>query len=149
MTKKASAKKKIPVKKLDDGKRSGFIDHGIFPGYTYFSCGMSYEEMIEDIKKNKDLLDWTKALEPYKDMIGNQSGLAIKTNINDNIYFFIILRNVFNFSDEDYIILAHECLHVSQFFMPIVLERDREIEAEAYFHSHLMRNCLDIIRNHK
>ncbi len=34
--------------------------------------------------------------------------------------------------------LAHEVLHLCQEFLPQFLNRDEEMEAEAYFHSHVM-----------
>jgi hypothetical protein len=34
--------------------------------------------------------------------------------------------------------LAHEVLHLCQEFLPNFLNRDEEMEAEAYFHSHVM-----------
>ena len=37
--------------------------------------------------------------------------------------------------------LAHEMLHVCQEFLPQFLDRDEEMEAEAYFHSYLMESC--------
>jgi hypothetical protein len=33
--------------------------------------------------------------------------------------------------------------------LPDILERDREIEAEAYLHTHLMRNILNTLRGEK
>jgi hypothetical protein len=37
--------------------------------------------------------------------------------------------------------LAHEMLHVCQEFLPDFLNRNDEMEAEAYFHSYLMESC--------
>ena len=53
----------------------------------------------------------------------------------------IVLRYGFKASSpENMRTLAHECLHVCQEFLPQFLNRDEEVEAEAYFHSYLMES---------
>jgi hypothetical protein len=59
----------------------------------------------------------------------------------------MVLGSDFDCTDyEDLITLAHECLHVCQRILPIYLTRDEEHEAEAYFHSHLMRKIIEMIK---
>lgn len=58
----------------------------------------------------------------------------------------IIIRE-FDFSeDDDFCLLAHEVLHVCQFWLSIVMGDGRENEGEAYFHSHIMRQALEAMR---
>jgi hypothetical protein len=52
----------------------------------------------------------------------------------------------FNFLDKDYVALAHEITHLIQFHLPDFCNRDREIEFEAYTHSHLMTQFLEKYR---
>jgi hypothetical protein len=40
--------------------------------------------------------------------------------------------------------LAHETLHLCQEFLPIFLDRNKEMEAEAYFHSHIMEKIYSL-----
>jgi len=60
--------------------------------------------------------------------------------------FYIILTEEFDFSDYAYCKLAHEVLHICQFILPDILNRDREYECEAYLHTHIMMQCLNQIR---
>lgn len=51
----------------------------------------------------------------------------------------MILKYGFSPNDpENMRTLAHETLHLCQEFLPNFLNRDEEMEAEAYFHSHIM-----------
>ena len=64
----------------------------------------------------------------------------------DKTFYFIIFMEVFDFSDWHYIKLAHECLHICQFFLPTVSQREQEHECEAYLHTHLMQQALNALR---
>ena len=56
----------------------------------------------------------------------------------------VILKYGFDPSNSSHMItLAHEMLHVCQEFLPQFLNRDEEMEAEAYFHSYLMEKTCD------
>lgn len=69
------------------------------------------------------------------------------TTIKEKRHYYIIrIPKEFTFSDLDYVTLAHEVLHITQYFLTDVLDRDVENEAEAYFHSYLMEYCLNVIR---
>lgn len=128
-----------------------WLNLGSFPGSVCFCHGFDYDEIMRILKK-KDAPYWYEALVHDKELLskGNYYGLYrcvenVKTGESVNLYY-IILKKRFRFTDWDYVMLAHEVLHICQFYLPAVLDRDREIEAEAYLHSHLMTQCLDIIR---
>lgn len=131
-----------------------FLNNGCYPGYVMFSCGFSYDEIIKFLKKhNKTGGDlWALGLQNDKNLINNGKYFALKREFynkksNQNrTFYYIILKNSFLFDDFDYIALSHECLHICQFFLPDILNRNKEIEAEAYYHSHLMTQCLKVIR---
>lgn len=60
--------------------------------------------------------------------------------------FYIFIKGEFKFTDYEMVKLAHECLHICQFSLPDILDRDKENEAEAYLHSHLMHQILKLLR---
>ena len=129
-------------------KRFGYLDNGIFPGTVLFSCGNSYAEIIEEIRKSKEKY-WEKGISTEESFIDNGCSKALHRTIikgDRKINLYYIILNGWYKTDYDYVVLAHECLHITQFFLSQVLERDREIEAEAYYHSHIMQQCLDLIR---
>lgn len=128
-----------------------WIDTGIFPATVLFTCGYKYDEIVKTLKK-EDAQDWVEGISGCKELIDDGHWFGLKrtfTNIETKevqYFFYIILINKFDFSDDHYCKLAHECLHICQFLLPEILDRDREIEAEAYLHTHLMRQCLEAIR---
>ena len=132
-------------------KTMQWLDMGIFPGSTVFICGFDYDEIMSLFKKKRATQWWT-GIENERSLIekGNYFGLYrsienIKTKKEVNL-FYIIIREQFTFTDEEYCKLAHEVLHICQFFLPPILNRDREWESEAYLHTHLMRQCLKALR---
>ena len=58
----------------------------------------------------------------------------------------IIFIKIFDFSDWSMCTLAHECLHITQFMLPEILDRNREYECEAYLHTHIMEQALNKLR---
>lgn len=131
-----------------------WFDMGIFPGTVCFSCGFSYEEIMKEFSKKK-AFGWDIALSTDKQLIesGNWFGLKRvmenKKTGKEIEFYYIILKNTFTFSDEDFIKLSHEVLHICQFFLPDILNRDKETEAEAYLHTYLMRKCVAALRGKK
>lgn len=127
-----------------------FLDCGIFPPTIMFSVGLSYEEVIEILKK-KNAEDWVSGINQDKQLFNNcnyLSGKRIVVNSSgkEKILFFIFIKGQFLFTDYEYCKLAHEILHICQFSLPDILDRDKEHEAEAYLHTHLMNQCLKLIR---
>lgn len=125
-----------------------WCDFGIFPGSVLFSAGFTIQEILERLPKIKHGREWMRGLQDEKisDMLKRVNGLAISERIKDKTYYYIIMPDKFDFSDHHYTTLAHEIIHICQFLLPDVLTRDREIEAEAYLHSHIMKQCLNAIR---
>ncbi len=106
----------------------------------------------------KKLLSWDKDVRYWHDGIKNEVnhfekpswGFVLKRIVtrgkDEKTLFYLVIKNKFRFDDFDYCSLAHEVVHLCQFILPDILDRDREIEAEAYFHSYLMTKVLDAIR---
>ena len=123
-----------------------YLNFGSFPGVIQFSSGFTYDEIMDTLKGKKHSKYWREALKTEKEFIDSGKYFAIKREIDGFQYFFLILTDQFDFSDEHMIILAHEVLHLLQFNLPKLLNRDEETEAEAYTHSHIMRQCLNALR---
>lgn len=133
-----------------------WIKLGQFGGYLMFSCGNDYNEIMarlcrKDLNK-KEAAKWKAGIANEIDLINNKKswGTALKRVIEnkktgDSVTLFYIIIKGFDGSSEAFIKLAHECVHICQFFLPDLLDRDREIEAEAYFHTFIMQECIKAI----
>lgn len=124
---------------------------GMFNGSLCFSCGFSYDEIIKHFAKTK-AKEWAVAISLDKKMVddGFAFGMErtcenIKTGKTQKFYF-LILKEPFEYTDRQYCVLAHELIHILQFYLPGVLDRNMEIEAEAYLHTFLMESCLKVLR---
>ncbi len=128
-----------------------WINAGIFPATVMFSCGFGYEEIMKHLKKLK-ADQWIAGISNEKSLIDSGSKFGLKRVIENNktgktvTLFYIIYKPLFKYTDEDYITLAHEVLHICQFMLPDILDRNREYEAEAYLHSYLMEKCLQSLK---
>lgn len=125
------------------------LNAGIFPPKIIFSVGFGYDELIKKLSKYND--GWETALKEDKELIDSQKYLALKRTVTIKNkkpveYYYIIIREQFLFTDSSMCMLAHEVLHICQFFLPSVLEMDREIECVAYTHTHIMQQCLMELR---
>lgn len=130
-----------------------WLDTGIFPATVMFSCGFDYDELIKLLKRKK-AYDWQEGL-GYQEKFIKSSGYCayaielVNKKGEEKKLFHIHLNEVFKFTDYEYVKLAHEIVHICQFMLPDILNRDKETEAEAYLHTHLMNQCLKILRNKK
>lgn len=128
-----------------------WLDFGIFYGGILFCHGLTYEEILSDLTKVK-VKNWKEALEYSNKCKAISDWCAFKTSFKpdgeseEKHFYFIIIKNQFDFSDDHYTKLAHEVLHICQFSLPDYLDRDREYECEAYTHTHIMMQCLKSIR---
>lgn len=131
-------------------------------------CGYNYDEVVEwyhdafgkpTSNKLSEIKDFYKVKEEYmrffehnrdeldgldKDGGGIGEGVYIYRKIPDaNCKIrMVILKYGFSPSNpRNMQTLAHEMLHVCQEFLPDFLNRNDEMEAEAYFHSYLMESC--------
>jgi hypothetical protein len=130
-----------------------WLNNGCYPGDIMFSCGYSTEELIKILKRRgEDCYEWMIAVEECSENINNHKFCAYSTQVKISKskepinVSGIFLRDVFRFTDMEYTSLAHEILHICQFLLPEYLDRNKEVEAEAYYHSHLMWQCLWALR---
>lgn len=142
--------KKSPKKKVSKSKIR-YINCEVFPVTVMFSVKNRHAEIIKHLKKHK-ASEWIAAIDGEEDFWNSTYMHASKRDIRTKAgkmksFFFLQIRDDFDFSDDMMCDLAHECVHLCQFIMPLFLDRNKEIEAEAYFHSFLMGKCLKILRS--
>jgi hypothetical protein len=131
-----------------------WFDTGIFPATVMFIFGFTYDETIAELKKKK-ADTWAMAISEDRELMGNSNYLAMKRSLENTKtgkfvdHYIIKITEPFKFEDYDYCRLAHEVLHICQYFLPDVLKRDKEHEAEAYLHTYLMQKCLVALRGDK
>lgn len=122
------------------------LNHGIFHGATMFVIGGTAKEAVEKLEPDNE---W---IEPLKDVsdenFQNTNGVCSFREVNGVKYYFIFLHKGFDHKPESYVTLSHEILHLCQFLLPDFINRDVEHEAEAYFHSHIMSQCLECIEEY-
>lgn len=128
-----------------------FLNTGIFPAHICFNCGFTYDEIVKLLKKKK-ALEWVQPIEHDKELIDSGKNFALRRSM-ENVktgkkvtFFYIILIDRFKFSDYEMCVLAHEILHICQFLLPDILNRDKETECEAYLHTYIMQDILKILR---
>ena len=138
----------------------GFLDLGISPGTVLFSCGFTYKELTTLLDKNyksgrwplhKGVASWYLGISQEEELLGKGGNFGMSRTIEHPKHgevklYYILLTKEFDFSDDSMAILAHEILHIIQFHLPDILNRNKEIEAEAYTHTHLMNQCLKLLR---
>lgn len=128
-----------------------YLNTGIFPATVMFVVGFTYDEVIKHTKKHKGDT-WHIALSEDRVFWNNSNYAAMKRSIENTKtgewvdHFIIKIKEPFTFSDYDYCKLAHEVLHICQYLLPKILNRDQENECEAYLHTHLMQQCLKELR---
>lgn len=146
-------------KKVKVIKKIEFLNMGCYPGTVLFSVGFSYKELKNTIDKqykigrwkDEDRL-WLRGIENEDKLLNSGTYFALKRElINEKIglektLYYIIITEQFKFTDYEMCKLAHEIIHICQFFLPDILDRNKEIEAEAYLHTHLMQQSLKILR---
>lgn len=135
-----------------------FLNNGCYPGTVLFSFGNSYDEIMYYLKHlPEDFQGWNISLSEDRDLIQGGTFFALRRSVeerddqtgeyfNKRIFFFLIITGEFDFSDYAFCKLAHEVVHLCQFFLPDVLDRDVENEAEAYYHTHIMKQAIDELR---
>lgn len=126
-----------------------FINFGNYPGYCMVSFGFNYEEICRILKRKK-ADGWLRGIADEKDLFESTSYLACHREMCNPAtkekanFYYIFFKECFTPTPDNIIYLAHECLHITQYYLPRVLDRNKEHEAEAYFHTHLMRQCLKL-----
>lgn len=85
-----------------------------------------------------------------KECLENGSWLARIVNIESRKYLYIHIPQKVNLKNPDHMVkLAHEVLHICQFYLPSFLNRDMEYEAEAYTHTYIMRQIISKIKENQ
>jgi hypothetical protein len=141
------------MKKEDKKKVFTSINMGIFYGYCFVSAGYTTDQVLAYLKGNKNTKDWAEAFEVIKPSIEkNDSHCQVDTVTvteegKQTKYYFLYMKQPFGFTDHEMCELAHECLHLCQTVLPDYLDRDKEMECEAYLHTHLMSQCLKVFRS--
>lgn len=144
----------MPRKSKLSSKMIGWLDMGIWPFSIMICVGHTHEEIVKHLKKIK-ADDWLAGINDEAVLINSGNNFALKRELENEKtgkrtnYFYIILREPFDFSDEHMIILAHESLHICQFALKIIFDMEREWEAVAYTHSYIMEKTLQKLRNKK
>jgi len=136
-----------------------FLDMGIFPGTVLFAYGYEYDALIGTIDQQykkkvwaSNQPFWSLGIRDDKDLIDKGNYMALRRVLShgntgeEKVLFYLIIKEQFKFTDYDMCKLAHELVHICQFFLPDILDRNREIEAEAYLHTHLMEQALKHLR---
>lgn len=122
------------------------LDMGIYPGRVLFTCGYKISEILDQLKEER-CADWYNGIE-HSDLKDDQwYGLKRVIDYGEGpITLYYIIIPSFKGTNDDYCKLAHEVLHICQFHLPDILDRNREWESEAYLHTHLMKQCLDVLK---
>ncbi len=136
--------------KVKPQKGATFLNGGIFSAKVFFSCGMTHKEILKFLRKNGHP-EWAYAIQDDRENIEKKSAVFTCKELSDKVasahYCYIILNEPFDFSDDNHTSLAHEIIHACQWILPDFLDRNKEHEAEAYFHTHLMTQCLGFLRS--
>lgn len=130
--------------KIKPKKFIKFLDFGSYPGNLLFIYNTDYKNIARwasALDNSKD--NWLEAVVSCGEEL-NKPLITISID-TDQKYFIMKFGREFKFKAQDYIDLAHEVFHVVQFYTTDI-SQNREIEAEAYLHSHIMTQCINAIR---
>lgn len=136
-----------------DTRIKEYIPFQVYPGGVCFTMDFLYEDLLDSFEK-EDLEEWRIALEDigpdmYKNWFCSKRVLE-NPDGHERTFFFLNIPCQFDFLDMNhYCMLAHELVHLCQFYLPDVLDRNVEHEAEAYFHTYMMETILRIIKEGK
>lgn len=132
-----------------------WLDTGIFPATIMFTLNYKFDEInkyLDKVKAN----DWKMGMSQDRKFFDGKNWCALRRDIEnaktgqEMTLFYIHIPRMFNFKDDmDYCKLAHEVLHITQFMMKDFLNPDNEFECVAYTHTHIMQQCLKILRGKK
>lgn len=131
------------------------INFGCYPGYCTFILGFTLEEAVTRMKRHKagkDLIQVVESMISNTDLTNKKywahHGVLCYKDGTERNFFFIYLKD---WEDNNWYhsVIAHEALHIIQYYLPDILDRNTEHEAEAYLHTHLMRQMLSHIQPEK
>lgn len=121
-----------------------YIKNGSFSGELLFVCGYEYHELIEKLL-NEPPYYLDTVIKEARFIEENENGtFQIMTEGKHSAY--LILIKSFDGSSFDISTIAHEVVHLCQFtFEACGVNREKEIEAEAYHHDFILRECLNAL----
>jgi hypothetical protein len=100
-----------------------------------------YNSQLESFKKCKS--DIENGMDETSTVQGTYC--SYKAADNESDFRLLILKKSLDFKNPNAVItVAHEVLHLCQEFLPTYLDRDEEHEAEAYFHTYIMKRIIDL-----
>lgn len=144
-------KKSRPLIKKKSDKIIRWMNAGIWPATVMLSVGFNYDEIIAHCNKVK-ADGWQKAIENDRNLIEGGNNFCLRRDM-ENVktgktvtFFYVILKNQFDFSDYSFCVLAHELYHLCQFMMKDFLDPEREWESVAYTHTYFMETILKELR---
>lgn len=130
-----------------------FLNNGIYPGHILFSVGYTFKEIHDKLLKMK-YTDYAIGIKDRELKHKQVTGTAFSVELieddtgEERTLFYIVLQE-FNFTDDDYCVLAHEIVHICQFYLKFInVNRNNEVESDAFYHTHLMKQCLKLLRDH-
>lgn len=126
------------------------LNFGSFPGKCMFTCGYTYKEIYDSLKKQK-LTAWLDAFKTCEYLFdGVTAGFASHRTleIDGSIYYFhfLHLRDHFDYTDNAHSILSHEVIHLCTHNLKDILDIVKENEAFAYTHTYILKQCYEVLR---
>lgn len=128
--------------------RCKFMDHGIWHGHTLVMVGLD----LEQVRRSWPDSIWIKTIADDKDFVQAAAEPACKAMAmmrrgdDGRFYYYLWLRDVIDPSNpRDMIVLAHELVHIVSFLLSGILNRNQEVEAEAYTHTYFMDKVVDLV----
>jgi hypothetical protein len=128
-----------------------WIPMGCFPGYLMFNYQFKFKELMVELE-NLEATEYIRAFQDEQKRI-DSTWCVMSREFENTVtgekvtYIMLNIPDEFNFQEPyDYCKLAHEIVHVCQFHLPPILDRNVEIEAEAYFHTFLMERVLNLMK---
>lgn len=140
------------IKGIDLSPYDSYSEVWVISGFDYDEC-IDYfsNEYINQIQGQltclKHIKHISKRIEKIKRLLathrtdvddlskdeGNGDGVVFYTPGEVDIFVMVLRKSLDKFKPLECQTIFHECLHVSQLFLPKFLDRDTEMEAEAYF----------------
>lgn len=117
--------------------------NGSYYGNILFTCGYSFDEIIARLLTLPDI-NWAVAVSLSVDWLSKQDYGCIYEHLDGEDYYIIYFKSPFSEGEEA--ILSHEVVHLCQFCLPGLLDRNKECEAEAYHHQYVMEQCLKALK---
>jgi hypothetical protein len=129
------------------------LNFGSFPGNIMFSAGYTFDEVCEELKKQK-CTDWLIAFRACKHLTGSgvvgfSSKQFVEIKGKEYEFCFVFLRDVFKHTDRHHAVLSHEVIHICTHHLRDMFDIVKENEAFAYTHTHILTQCYDVIRKAK